>query len=1116
MVELRAGILAEREQAGVTWGQGRWCVDVRRVLSNALEQCGSNTTSEPPVLAQLREYLREKREGAGEGGDPWPRLPAAGYPTADAGEEPLPDPKTVVERFCRFASQRARNIIRAWSKRSHTQWLQDTLTTRPASLQGAGAHSIPSAHATESYSSDDSQDDDELDEEDVPEIRADEPVEDLPISIAGSDQGRASDENSNLSVSRDGSVEVRRETSDASSQSGVGSPTPSLCDSSVDGSALRMSEVEDEVRSEDLMEDGVDGQATAASARDVLGEPADASIPAPATAAAAQPSEDAPAPPEVGAPSALISYPGVYQAVRNNIHALQAEAMTSAQFMQALALDIGVSLDTLRRARAHIERAVEVCGEVAHHGSLVIRATNGQDILFDNFHLRETIRALVREHEHSEDLTLRRFRELLAAQLGVEVEVLEPMSQAISALILLERQRWVDFWWREYLFDPLIPPNEFKCLGTTWQSDLTKPVFKQCFCKRHGTTDFCQKHLKDLGHGRWDPADELRSCPAPKMREAVAEAQRRARMAGGLPPPPRPVGSRGRRVHGAPAAGRRQKAYVVAEGDLRSWSAEPGPLPPYPCQLCDQNFATRAFFHRHLEECHHGFDEYRKRLFYLMTRLEGLEAGRPQLWRHTVEAFTEELVTGERDWPECAIEGEGEPRQHWWRLGSEKGDERIDTSAEAFACQPCLPDEAVVHGSVSPAPLPSTIDLDALGRRGTSRRRVRCLVPCCVCARNDWASKRLWMHFWASPTHVQEGRVLLSDESYKGKAQPDAGLRDKAGLSQGDESFSARDWASWLLSPDRYRERWRFAQHSASAVKERGIPLEELQASAVREPGPRKRLWLLHKKCFKFVRDEHGDDVADPTQRVPVCPECVASLTGRAPRLPKFSLANDLWMGQLPPQLRGLSEGAWLLLALARPFIRRFGCLTDSGKWTHPEERIKAFIGNVCAFTQADGGSLVAKLPPRAEDLVGRITIAFAGSDGDLKRARLRALAVSPAAFKRAYDYLHRCNPIYAAVSWDEAAAMDLSRDRSVLGLPACLGACVRVDEMADPKAQSVRQEGPGEAVQSQSDDIPPEEKESGEGLDSNDCGRARGWGVCRWRSGSRRGVGYGSRCAEY
>jgi hypothetical protein len=345
------------------------------------------------------------------------------------------------------------------------------------------------------------------------------------------------------------------------------------------------------------------------------------------------------------------------------------------------------------------------------------------------------------------------------------------------------------------------------------------------------------------------------------------------------------------------------------------------------------------------------------------------------------------------------------------------------------------------------------------------------------------------MHFWPSTTHVQEGPVLLSDLPYKGKARPDVDLLSKAGLPLAGEAFSAREWAAWLLSPDRYRERWRFAQHSTDALKERGIPLEELRASAVREPGPRKRLWLLHKKCFRFVRDEHGEEVADPTQKVPVCPECAASLHGRAPRLPKFSLANDFWMGQLPPQLRGLSEGAWLLLALARPFIRRFGCLTDSGKWTHPEERIKAFIGNVCAFTQADGGSLVAKLPPRAEDLVGRITIAFAGSDGDLKRARLRSLAVSPAAFKRAYDYLHRCNPIYAAVGWDEAAAMDLARDRSVLGLPACLGACVRVDEGADPKAQSVRQEGPGEAVQGESDEIPPHEKDAGEGPDSNDLG---------------------------
>ena len=34
--------------------------------------------------------------------------------------------------------------------------------------------------------------------------------------------------------------------------------------------------------------------------------------------------------------------------------------------------------------------------------------------------------------------------------------------------------------------------------------------------------------------------------------------------------------------------------------------------------------------------------------------------------------------------------------------------------------------------------------------------------------------------------------------------------------------------------------------------------------------------------------------------------------------MPKFALANDLWIGKLPECFRGLSEGALLLLPIAR------------------------------------------------------------------------------------------------------------------------------------------------------------------------------------------------------
>ena len=69
--------------------------------------------------------------------------------------------------------------------------------------------------------------------------------------------------------------------------------------------------------------------------------------------------------------------------------------------------------------------------------------------------------------------------------------------------------------------------------------------------------------------------------------------------------------------------------------------------------------------------------------------------------------------------------------------------------------------------------------------------------------------------------------------------------------------------------------------------------------------------------------------------------------------------------------------------------------MNDSGVYAPHGERIKGYIGNVTAYAQADGGALLESLPPRAEDLVERIMIAFTGSEGDLSRAKIEALGVS-------------------------------------------------------------------------------------------------------------------------
>ena len=88
----------------------------------------------------------------------------------------------------------------------------------------------------------------------------------------------------------------------------------------------------------------------------------------------------------------------------------------------------------------------------------------------------------------------------------------------------------------------------------------------------------------------------------------------------------------------------------------------------------------------------------------------------------------------------------------------------------------------------------------------------------------------------------------------------------------------------------------------------------------MRDPVTRA-LWLLRKKCFQIRPNEDGELVADVDQKVPVCSDCADSLGADNPKLPKYALSSDLWLGRLPPALQDWSEGAWMLLALARPFI---------------------------------------------------------------------------------------------------------------------------------------------------------------------------------------------------
>ena len=118
-----------------------------------------------------------------------------------------------------------------------------------------------------------------------------------------------------------------------------------------------------------------------------------------------------------------------------------------------------------------------------------------------------------------------------------------------------------------------------------------------------------------------------------------------------------------------------------------------------------------------------------------------------------------------------------------------------------------------------------------------------------------------------------------------------ARTEEAAGGGEGEARvmrLTQRQRAHELLAPARYHARWRFLRVGDDGVsREGGIPLAELEASAVRDPGPDGQLWLLHKKVFRMVRNSRGELVADANQKVPICVGCNAALSRKVPTMPK-------------------------------------------------------------------------------------------------------------------------------------------------------------------------------------------------------------------------------------
>ena len=145
---------------------------------------------------------------------------------------------------------------------------------------------------------------------------------------------------------------------------------------------------------------------------------------------------------------------------------------------------------------------------------------------------------------------------------------------------------------------------------------------------------------------------------------------------------------------------------------------------------------------------------------------------------------------------------------------------------------------------------------------------------CVVCARRFWEDELKMLFLFEDPTGAEERRPSSIEA-----------------VAANQQERLCR-----LLGVERYKRRW---PH---------IDELELRKSAVEHPFFKGQWLLLHKRRMP----------ADVKDACFVCKDCKGPLTASTITLPRYSLANDLWLGGQLPALRNLASATKRLLPMTR------------------------------------------------------------------------------------------------------------------------------------------------------------------------------------------------------
>ena len=253
----------------------------------------------------------------------------------------------------------------------------------------------------------------------------------------------------------------------------------------------------------------------------------------------------------------------------------------------------------------------------------------------------------------------------------------------------------------------------------------------------------------------------------------------------------------------------------------------------------------------------------------------------------------------------------------------------------------------------------------------------RKLHSCTVCAVSHWTDDLRKVMLFVKPTKCSNPKIVENvqeeEEEEEGEPLPEVSVKDRSWKVVKLEAAQIEHIHQKIFDVRRYEEAYP------------RIPKEEIRGSCVTHPSGKYEdgspwLWLLDSK--HVVQPVSHDTVCY------VCNDCSQALLRKKPVMPKFALANYLWIGRYPPAFlwhgKPLSAMTWLLLALGRPVIQKV--IAEKQKPGPVQQKQKGIRANTIAFPQAILRELATTQLPPAADVVQRhlrdtISIALVGCD---------------------------------------------------------------------------------------------------------------------------------------